>query len=79
MVALAALFGMKYNQRPDVTVELWPPSPQHGLSSHLASSWKAVVGTPQQRWLPCWQLWQGFHILTDAFKLRPLSVLYKDL
>merc|ERR1712110_751713 len=30
------------------TVELWPPSPQHGLSPHLASSWKAVVGTPQQ-------------------------------
>ena len=37
---------MKYYQRPDVTVEFWPPSPQHGLSCHLPSSGKAVVGTP---------------------------------
>ena len=78
---IAALFGMKHhqNQRLDVTVEFWPPSSQHGLSSPLASSGKAVVGTPHQAagWPPCWQPWQGFRILTDGFKLRPLSVLYK--
>ena len=54
---MAALFGMKhFHQRPDVetqleadvTVEFWPPTSQHGLSSPLASSGKAVVGTPHQ-------------------------------
>ena len=45
MVAVAALFGMKYYQRPDVTVQLWPPSHQHGLA-HLTPSWKAVGGRP---------------------------------
>ena len=52
MVAVAALFGMKYYQRPDVTVQLWPPPDQDGLSSHLNCSWKAVGGQPQWAHLP---------------------------
>ena len=47
-----AVFGMKYYQRPDVTVQLWPPPHQDGLSSHLNCSWKAVGGQPQWAHLP---------------------------
>ena len=32
-----AVFGMKYYQRPDVTVELWPPTHQ-GMASFPIST-----------------------------------------